>query len=65
LQDTLQSGFSYRLAAAILLTALTGLGTMIIPIREKFSGSRPRQASGTDYSIKGTSPKRDHFKKGF
>jgi Ca-activated chloride channel homolog len=65
LQDSLQSGFSYRLAAAILLTALTGLGTMMIPIREKFSGSRPRQASGTDYSIKGTTAKRDFDKKGF
>jgi Ca-activated chloride channel homolog len=65
LQDSLQSGFSYRLAADILLTALTGLGTLIIPIREKFSGSTGRNTGATDFSIKGTSPKRDHFKKGF
>ncbi|MBO0961665.1 VWA domain-containing protein [Neobacillus sp. MM2021_6] len=43
------SGFSYRLIAAILLTALTGLGTMIIPIREKFSGTTGRQPTGTDF----------------
>jgi Ca-activated chloride channel family protein len=65
LQDSLQSGFSYRLAADILLTALTGLGTLIIPIREKFSGSTGRNTGATDFSTKGTSPKRDHFKKGF
>ncbi|MEH7374683.1 vWA domain-containing protein [Neobacillus drentensis] len=65
LQDSLQSGFSYRLAADILLTALTGLGTLIIPIREKFSGSAPRNTSGSDFSVKRNSSKRDHFKKGF
>jgi Ca-activated chloride channel homolog len=65
LQDSLQSGFSYRLAADILLTALTGLGTVIIPIREKFSGTTPRSAAGTAFSTIGTAPKKDTFKKGF
>ncbi|MFL6562733.1 MAG: VWA domain-containing protein, partial [Bacillus sp. (in: firmicutes)] len=59
LQDSLQSGFSNRIAADILLTALTGLGTMIIPIREKFSSGTKRNTGGTDYSIKGSTSKRD------
>jgi Ca-activated chloride channel family protein len=65
LQDSLLSGFSYRIIADILLTALTGLGTLIIPIREKFAGGTARHTGGSDFSVKGTSAKRDHFKKGF
>lgn len=65
LQDSLQSGFSYRLGADILLTALTGLGTVMIPIREKFSGSTARNTGATDFSINGTASKKDYVKKGF
>ncbi|WHY76946.1 VWA domain-containing protein [Neobacillus sp. WH10] len=62
---SIMSGFSYRVIADILLTALTGLGTMIIPIREKFSGMTRRPASGADFSVTGTPSKRDRFSKGF
>ncbi|WP_312475489.1 vWA domain-containing protein [Neobacillus sp.] len=65
LQGSLLSGFSYRIAADILLTVLTGLGTVIIPIREKFTGTSVRRSSGSDFSVRDTSLKRDHFKKGF
>ncbi|EKN71494.1 von Willebrand factor type A [Neobacillus bataviensis LMG 21833] len=59
------SGFPSRMIADILLTALTGLGTMIIPIREKFSGITGRQPTGADFSAKDPSAKRDRFSKGF
>ena len=63
--SSIMSGFSYRVIADILLTALTGLGTMIIPIREKFSGMTKRPAAGADSSVTGTPSKRDRFSKGF
>lgn len=66
LQDSLQSGFTYRMAADILLTALTAIGTMIIPIREKFSGGIGRNSGrGSDFSTKGTTSKRSNVRKGF
>ncbi|MDQ1144300.1 Ca-activated chloride channel family protein [Bacillus sp. SORGH_AS 510] len=65
LQNTLQSGFSYRLSAAILLTALTALGTMIIPIREKYSGGTSRHPGGVDFSAQGTASKGQSLNKGF
>ena len=65
LQANMLSGFSYRVTADILLTALTGLGTMLIPIREKFSGRTNRGGGVTDYSARSTAPKRETFKKGF
>ncbi|MFJ5713577.1 VWA domain-containing protein [Neobacillus sp. NPDC093127] len=65
LQDSLMSGFSYRMAAAILLTALTALGTMIIPIREKFAGRPGRHSGGSDVSVRDASSKRNQYNKGF
>ncbi|WP_462410930.1 vWA domain-containing protein [Neobacillus sp. Marseille-QA0830] len=66
LQDSaLLSGFSYRLVADILLTTATGLGTMIIPIREKFSGGTPHHYSGTGSSVRGTQQRRDTAKRNF
>ncbi|WP_066065311.1 vWA domain-containing protein [Neobacillus soli] len=65
LQNNLLVGFSNRLTAAILLTALCGLGPMIIPIREKFAGGVPRQSGGADSTRRGPSSKGDHFNKGF
>lgn len=66
LQNTLQSGFSYRLAAAILLTAFTALGTMVIPIREKyFGGANRHPGGGVDFSARGTASKGQSFNKGF
>lgn len=65
LQDSLISGFSYRMAAAILLTALTALGTMIIPIREKFAGRPGHHYDGSDVSVRDTSSKRNKYNKGF
>ncbi|MFK9090262.1 vWA domain-containing protein [Bacillus salipaludis] len=63
--STIMSDFACRIAADILLTALTGLGTIIIPIRDKFSGGMARPSAGSDFSVKGTSAKRDRFSKGF
>ena len=57
------SGFSTRLIADILLTALTALGTTIIPIREKFSKQTRQAPTGTDISA--PTAKRDRFNKGF
>ncbi|WML59014.1 vWA domain-containing protein [Neobacillus sp. PS2-9] len=65
LQNQMQSGFSYRLAAAILLTALTALGTMIIPIREKLAGGTSRHFGGVDFTSRNSSAKREPYKKGF
>ncbi|ETI69512.1 vWA domain-containing protein [Neobacillus vireti] len=65
LQDSLMSGFAYRMAAAILLTALTGLGTMIIPIREKFAGRPGRNVGGSEFSVRDSSSKKNHYNKGF
>jgi Ca-activated chloride channel family protein len=64
LKDSTMPGFSQRVIAAILLTALTGLGTMIFPIREKFTGGATRN-SGATYQAPTTSSKRNHFTKGF
>jgi Ca-activated chloride channel family protein len=65
LQATMFSGFSYRLTADILLTALTGLGTMLIPIHEKFAGSPTRGSGAINFSARSTSLKREPLKKGF
>ncbi|MFL6559296.1 MAG: vWA domain-containing protein [Bacillus sp. (in: firmicutes)] len=65
LQGNMQSGFSYRVTADILLTALTALGTMLIPIREKFAGTTTRGGGVTEYSARSTTPKRETLKKGF
>lgn len=63
--STLISGFSYRAGAAILLTAATGLGTVLIPIREKFSGGTPHQSGSFSTSTKSLTRNRDQLKKGF
>jgi Ca-activated chloride channel family protein len=63
--STLISGFSYRALAAILLTAATGLGTVLIPIREKFSGRTSSPSVGNQFSTKGTTRNRNTIKKGF
>ncbi len=65
LKESALSGFTCRVIADILLTALTGLGTMIIPIREKFAGGKGRNPSGTDFSMLGPPQRRGHFNKGF
>ncbi|WP_042462571.1 vWA domain-containing protein [Neobacillus dielmonensis] len=66
LQDSsFLSGFPYRLVADILLTAATALGTMIIPIREKFSGGRSHQYNGTDSAIRTEPQRRDSNKRNF
>ncbi|WP_066315319.1 VWA domain-containing protein [Bacillus sp. FJAT-29814] len=66
LQDSAAlSGFYYRLTADILLTAATGLGTLLIPIREKFSGGVPHRSGRSDVSLGGSSKRRDPLNKGF
>ena len=63
--STILSGFSSRLIADILLTALTGLGTLAIPVRENFSKRTQPATTGMDLSTTGTTAKRDWFSKGF
>ncbi|MEH7306192.1 vWA domain-containing protein [Neobacillus drentensis] len=65
LQANTLGGFFYRITADILLTALTGLGTMLIPIREKFAGSTHRSGRMTDVSTRSSASKRETFRKGF
>lgn len=65
LQGGMLSGFANRLTAAILLTAATGLGTVLIPIREKYSGGVTRHTGEVDFSTRNSSTKQSHTNKGF
>jgi len=64
-KNNMLGGFPHRVTADILLTALTGLGTMIIPIREKFNGRSSRSSGVPDFSQRSSVPIRETFKKGF
>lgn len=65
LQDGILSSFANRMTACILLTAATGLGTVLIPIREKYAGGAPKHGHGADLSIRGSSANRSYRNKGF
>ncbi|MEH7106781.1 vWA domain-containing protein [Bacillus sp. JJ1764] len=65
LESGLFSGFYNRLFADLLLTVVTGLGTILIPIREKFSSGVSRHSGDIDFSIRGTKPQKDNIRKSF
>ncbi|MEH7250777.1 VWA domain-containing protein [Neobacillus niacini] len=57
------SPLTYRFIAAVLLTAFTGLGTMVIPIKEKYSG--PVTATGRPAFSTRSYANKDNVKKSF
>lgn len=65
LKNNMLGGFTHRVTADTLLTALMGLGTMFIPIREKFTGPSSRSSGVPDFSQRSSVPTRETFKKGF
>ena len=61
LQHSLLPSFMHRAVADVILTAIIGLGTMIVPIREKYYGARPGGATESSRTF----TRKDSVNKGF
>ncbi|WP_043930428.1 vWA domain-containing protein [Bacillus sp. EB01] len=60
-----ETGIFIRLVSNILLAIVAGFGTLIIPVREKFSGGSLMRRSGNDAERKNFGTQGRHERKGF